>query len=189
MASVVWSLGQSVKCGGMRRLRVVKRTVHHMDMASLVAVNREVVQQTSEPNEFSKADGKQLELLLRDVESRADNQEFEQAIPEKASLLVYKLASGQHFKAGNKRTALVAGLVFLLKNGYKIGIDDHRFVSVVDRAGMAGASLDDVYDVMQSQIAKTKAERKAWEGIVKQTVATYGKFLKRIGSEQDDSQK
>lgn len=163
-------------------MRVAKRTVHHMDLPTLVAVNREVVLLTREPNEYSKADGEQLESLLKEVVSRADNQGFEQAIPEKASLLVFKLASGQHFRAGNKRTALVAGLVFLRKNGYKVKIDDPELISVIDKAGMAAASLDDVYEVVGRLSVKAAAERKAWESAVKQTVESNKKFLTDIGS-------
>jgi death-on-curing family protein len=160
-----------------------------MDLPTLIAVNREVVLLTSEPHEYSKADGEQLESLLKEVASRADNQVFAEAIPEKASLLVFKLASGQHFRAGNKRTALVAGLVFLRKNGYKIKIDDPRLVSIVDKAGMARANLDDVYDIMGTLAVKSAAERKAWESAVKQVVESNSRFLTDIASEQDDSQK
>ncbi len=163
-------------------MRVAKRIVHHMDLPALVAVNREVVLLTREPSEYSKADGEQLESLLKDVASRADNQDFDQAIPEKASLLIFKLASGQHFRAGNKRTALVAGLVFLRKNGYKVKIDDPELISVVDKAGMAAANLDDVYEVVGRLSVKSAAERKAWESAVKQTVESNKKFLTDIGS-------
>jgi len=147
-----------------------------------MTVNREVVSLTREPHECSRADSEQLESLLKEVASRADNQDFEQAISEKASLLVFRLASGQHFRAGNKRTALVAGLVFLRKNGYKIKIDDPELISVVDKAGMAAASLDDVYDLMRRLSAKSAAERKAWESAVKQTVESNSRFLTEIGS-------
>jgi death-on-curing protein len=153
-----------------------------MDMPTLIAVNKEIVLLTREPYECSKADGEQLEFLLKEVASRADNQDFEQAIPEKASLLIFKLASGQHFRAGNKRTALVAGLVFLRKNGYNIEIEDPELISVVDKAGMAAASLDDVYDVVGRLSVKSGAERKAWESAVKQTVEANRKFLTDIGS-------
>jgi death on curing protein len=161
---------------------VAKRSVHHMDFSTLIAVNREVVELTREPHEYSKADGEQLESLVKEVVCRADNEDFEQAVPEKASLLVFRLASGQHFRAGNKRTALVAGLVFLRKNGYKIRVDDPELVSVVDKAGMAAAGLDDVYDVVRRLSAKSTAERKAWESAVRQAVESNSKFLTNIGS-------
>jgi prophage maintenance system killer protein len=153
-----------------------------MDLTTLVAVNKEIVALTREPHEYSATDGLQLEALLKEVAARADNQDFGEAVPEKASLLVYKLAMGQHFRAGNKRTALVAGAVFLRKNGFSIRIDAPDLISVVDRAGMAEASLDEVYDVIGRLSVKAAAERKAWEGAVKQTVEANRKFLTDIGS-------
>ncbi len=166
----------------MTRVPVAKRTVHHMDLDLLVSINKQVVSFTREPHEYSAADGQQLGALLDEVMSRADKQDFEEAVPEKASLLVFKIASGQHFHAGNKRTALVAGLVFLRKNGYKIRMDDPDFVSVVDKAGMAAVSLDDLHGVIRRLIAKSPAERKGWENAVKQTVELNKKFLTEIGS-------
>jgi len=156
--------------------------VHYMDMSALVAVNRGVALLTREPSEYSEADGKQLESLLRDVTSRADNQDFEEAVAEKASLLIFKLASGQHFKAGNKRTALVAGVVFLRKNGFAMKIDDPDLISVIDKAGMAEASLDDVFDAVKRLYVKSTVDRKAWEASVAQTVEDNRKFLTDISS-------
>ena len=161
---------------------MAKRTVHYMDLPALVAVNREVALLTREPNEYSEADGRQLESLLRDVTSRADNQDFEEAVAEKASLLIFKLASGQHFKAGNKRTALVECVVFLRKNGYTLKINDPDLISVIDKAGMAEACLDDVFDTVKRLCLKSAVDRKAWAVVVKQAVDGYRKFLTDIGS-------
>lgn len=161
---------------------MAKRTVHYMDMPALVAVNREVALLTREPSEYSEADGKQLETLLKDVTSRADNQDFEEAVAEKASLLIFKLASGQHFKAGNKRTALVAGVVFLRKNGFTLKIDDPDLISVIDKAGMAEANLDDVFDAVKRLYVKSTVDRKAWEASVSQMVEDNKKLLTDISS-------
>jgi prophage maintenance system killer protein len=163
-------------------LPVAKKTIHHMDFPTLVAVNKEVVLLTREPHEYTPADGEKLEELIGEVASRADNQDFEEAVPEKASLLVFKIASGQHFHAGNKRTALVAGLIFLNKNGFKLKINDPEFVSVVDKVGMAAASLDDLNAVMRRLLTKSPVERKGWDNAVKQAVESNRKFLTDLGS-------
>lgn len=166
---------------------VAKRTVHHMDFPTLVGVNTEVVLLTGEPHEYSSADGQKLESLLAEVESRADNQDFEQAVPEKASLLIFKIASGQYFRAGNKRTALVAGLAFLRKNGFKVDMKNPEFVSTVDKVGMAAATLDDLFNVMTGLVAKSPAERKGWDNAVKQLVESNRKFLTGLGSKRPQS--
>ncbi|HEV2137468.1 MAG TPA: Fic family protein [Nitrososphaerales archaeon] len=159
-----------------------KRTVHHVDFEAVVGVNREVVALTGEPCEYSTADGKKLSELVKEVELRADNQEFQDAVTDKASLLVFKTATGQHFRAGNKRTALVLGLVFLRKNGYTVNIQDTEFVSAVDKAGMGAAGLDELYSIVRRMIKKSPVERKGWEKVVKEAVASNRKFLTEAGA-------
>jgi len=161
---------------------VAKKTVHHMDFDALLEVNREVVLLTREPHEYSSADGMKLKDLLKEDEERSDNEKLDEAVADKAAYLIYKLASGQHFRGGNKRTALVAGMVFLRKNGYTIDMSNRDLVSVVDRAGMAAADLDDLYDVIRRLAAKSGTERRSWEGTIKQAVEDNRKFLIEAGS-------
>ena len=161
---------------------VGKKTVHHMDFESLLNVNREVVALTREKHEYSDADGLKMRDLLREVDLRADNQDFEEAVPEKASLLVFKIASGQYFRAGNKRTALVAGQIFLLKNGYSIDITNAELVSMVDRAGVAAATLDDLYAVLADLKSESKASRKGWDNTAREVVESNRAFLTELAS-------
>jgi prophage maintenance system killer protein len=173
---------QSVISVPLQPLVMAGRTVHHMDLEALLGVNREVVALTGELHGYSPADGEKLKELIAEVESRADNQDFQEAVPEKASLLVFKIASGQYFHAGNKRTALVAGQAFLRKNGYKLDLSNPDFVSAVDKVGIAAASLDDLYGVMRGLIVRSPAERKGWDKAVKAVVESNAGFLKDLGS-------
>ncbi|MDE1853517.1 MAG: Fic family protein [Thaumarchaeota archaeon] len=157
-----------------------KKIVHHMDFDALANVNKAVVGLTGEPHGYAEADKRKLASLIEEVEHRADNQDFEEAVPEKASLLIFKVASGQYFRAGNKRTALVAGLAFLLKNGYAIDITNSELVSTVDRVGIAAASLDDLYAVMGELKSKSKTDRKGWDGLTKRVVEANKNFLTRL---------
>ena len=161
---------------------VGRRKVHHMDFDEVVGVNREVVALTGEPCDYSTADGKKLADLVKEVELRADNQEFEDAVTDKAALLVFKTASGQYFRAGNKRTALVLGLVFLRKNGYTVNIQDAEFVSAVDKAGMGAAGLDELYGIVRRMIERSPVERRGWEKLVKEGVESNRKFLTEAGA-------
>ena len=158
------------------------RTVHHLDFETLVDINREVVALTGEAHEYSPADGRKLAELVEEVKKRADNQGPDEAIPEKAALLVFKLASGQYFHAGNKRSALVVGLVFLRKNGYDMDINSAELASTVDRAGIAAATLDDLYEVVGRLAVKSKAERRSWEKVVADVVKSHGELLTKLAS-------
>lgn len=161
---------------------MAKKSIHHMDFESLVEVNKEVASLTMEAHGYSEADGEKLEELIAEVESRADNEDFDEAVVDKASFLVFKIASGQHFHAGNKRTALVAGLLFLRKNGFNIDMTDESFVSSVDKVGVAAATLDDLYSVMKDLVSKSPAERKGWDKAAKSIVESNRSFLKGLGS-------
>ena len=161
---------------------MVKRSVHHPDFDDLVEINKEVVALTREPSDYSAADKAKLEALVSEVSQRADNQEFEEAVHEKVSLLVYKLACGQYFKAGNQRTALVAGQAFLRKNGYSIELRNRSLISAVDKAGVAAASLDDLFNVMDGLVAKSPTDRKGWEKVATQIIESNRRFLTDLGS-------
>jgi len=164
------------------RAPVGKKTIHHMDLKTLLEVNRVVVALTGESYQYSAADGRKLSKLVKEVEKRADNQGYEDAVAEKAALLVYKIASGQYFHAGNKRTALVAGATFLNKNGKVLDMENEEFVSTVDKVGIAAADLDDLYAKIEALMEKGKAERKSWDRAVKDVVAKHKEFLTRLAS-------
>ncbi len=173
---------QLVISDSVEQKTVGKRTVHHMDFEAVVGVNREVVALTGEPCEYSTADGKKITDLVKEVELRADNQEFEDAVTDKAALLVFKAASGQYFRAGNKRTALVLGLVFLSKNGYTVNIQDPEFLSAVDKAGMGAAGLDELFGIVRRLITKSPVDRKGWDKLVKEKVDSNKGFLTEAGA-------
>ena len=161
---------------------VAKKTIHHLDFETLVEVNVAVVALTKEKHEYTAADGRKLKSLVKEVEQRADNQDFEEAVADKAALLVYDIARGQYFHAGNKRTALLAGLAFLAKNGYSADIESEDFVATVDKVGIAAADLDALFAVMKRLITKGKAERRGWEAVVKSAVEEHNEFLTKLAS-------
>ena len=163
-------------------MAVGKKSIHHMGFEDLVNVNRAVVALTREEHSYSEADGMKLSALAKEVEARADNVSAEEAIPEKASLLVFKLASGQYFRAGNKRTALVAGVAFLQKNGYALNIRDPTLVETVDRTGVGAAALDDLFAVIGPLLKKSKSDRKKWDGVVESVVEANSEFLTGVAA-------
>ena len=125
------------------------RVVRYLDFDALVLINKQVVSLTEERHEYDDEDAKRMKALLRSVKELDVGKSGHEKIIERAALLIFRIASGQNFHEGNKRTALVAGLAFLRMNGYTLDIRDQRLVSVVDRAGVATATLKEVKDVLQ----------------------------------------
>ena len=155
-----------------------KRAVSHMAFEDLVGVNREVVVLTGEAHAYSEPDGEKIAALADEVKTRGNDKDYGEAVPDKASLLMFKLASGQYFRAGNKRTAIVAGDAFLRKNGYVMDIAD----TALDKAGVGAATLDDVYSEVERLSSKSKVARKGWAGVVKEVVDANKDFLTNLAS-------
>lgn len=120
------------------------KSIQHVDFFTLVLINKEVVSLTGEKHEHDEEDDRRLNSLVREVEDSYNQESLEEALVRKASLLAFRLATGQHFHEGNKRTALVATLAFLRMNSHSIDIKDRALVEVIDRAGMAGAKLNEL---------------------------------------------
>jgi death-on-curing protein len=123
-----------------------------MDFDTLVLVNKEVVSLTKERHEYTEEDEKKIRSLLKDVELLKAGASHKEEILAKASLLMFRIASGQYFHEGNKRTALVAGLAFLRMNGCTLNIKNEDLVAVVDRAGISTATLSDVHATLRRLI-------------------------------------
>ena len=133
---------------------VVPKRIRHLDFSTLVIVNKEVVSLTGERHEHTEEDDKRLRSIVKEVRATANDEQFEEAIVQKVSLLMHKLATGQHFHEGNKRTALVAGAAFLKVNGYTIGIRDAELVGLMDKAGISGATLIEVREVIRRLVRR-----------------------------------
>jgi len=125
------------------------RKVRYIDFDTLTMINREVVSLTAEKHEYTDEDEKRMKRLLKDVEDAATADELDTQVLEKASLLVFRIASGQNFHEGNKRTAIVAGLAFMNMNGLTLDLEDKDLASVVDKAGVSSPTLKDVEAVMR----------------------------------------
>ncbi|MBI2184258.1 MAG: type II toxin-antitoxin system death-on-curing family toxin [Thaumarchaeota archaeon] len=134
------------------------KKILYPDLSTLAKINKEVVSLTNELHEYNKDDEAKLTLILKAVRSEARKQKFKEAVTRKASLLLYRIASGQHFYEGNKRTALVACLAFLQMNGYTINIKDKTLVAVIDKTSVLNASLNDTYQILKKLIRNVKEQ-------------------------------
>ncbi len=131
---------------------MAKKSIRHLDFSTLVMINREVVSLTGENHEYTGEDERRLKSLVEEVQTVSNNEEFGEAILQKTALLVYRIARGQHFHEGNKRTALVAASAFLQMNGYSLGIKNMELVSMVDKAGIATATLNDIQQIIRKVV-------------------------------------
>jgi prophage maintenance system killer protein len=162
--------------------------VHDLDFDTLVFINKQVVSITGDRHGYAEEDAARMKALLKDVEDTAGAGDASGDVLEKASLLMFRIASGQNFHEGNKRTALVAGAAFLRLNGYTLEVKDPDLVSVVDRAGMSTAGLDDVRTVLRDRVKRGKRRTQVARRTVEEIVKRNREFLSYIGSENRGDQ-
>jgi len=67
-----------------------------------------------------------IDEVLQTVKNAANELPFEKALVEKAAYLIGGLAWAQAFSGGNKRTALLTGIVFFSQNGYRLNVPQSR---------------------------------------------------------------
>ena len=133
----------------MIHLSALSNTIRYLDFKALVLINKEVVALTGDRHEYDEEDERRMKSMLRSVEEADIRGSLADALVAKAAMLVFKIASGQNFHEGNKRTALVAGLAFMNMNGLTLDLEDKDLVSVVDKAGVSSATLKDVEAVVR----------------------------------------
>ncbi len=129
-----------------------KEAIHHLELPTLILINKEVVALTGELHGYTEEDEGRLKSLVEEIQVMFNEAEYDEAVIQKTALLVYRIASGQHFHEGNKRTALVAASAFLRMNGRSIDIRNEELVSVVDKAGIATADLNAVKGVIRKLV-------------------------------------
>lgn len=118
--------------------------IKHLPFEILVMINKEVVSLTNEQHSYTHDDEQGMRRLLVEVEKTANDEERDESIIQKVSLLIFRTASGQYFYEGNKRTALVAAQSFLDANKYAIDMKDKDLEKVVDKASIGQADLSKV---------------------------------------------
>ncbi len=129
-----------------------QRKIRHLEFETLAKINEEVVVLTGERHSYTKDDEQNIRGLLAEVKNAANEGERSECVIQKVSLLVFRIASGQHFHEGNKRSALVAGQTFLKANGYMMNIQNKDLVRVVDEAGVGKADLSKLNTVIRALI-------------------------------------
>lgn len=101
-----------------------------LSLEEVLAIDRDVVAETGEP--FLLLNG---HLLRSALERPFSHWHYggEDDVVVLAAVLLLGIAQNHPFEQGNKRTALLAALIFLDDNGYRFDIDDPPFLAELIR--------------------------------------------------------
>lgn len=102
------------------------KDILYVDREKIIAINKTIIRMWNkrhpERPEFVDVGVDRIDEVLAVVKNSANDLPFEQAIIEKSAYLVGGLAWCQAFSGANKRTAILTCTIFLLQNGYRLGI-------------------------------------------------------------------
>jgi death on curing protein len=107
---------------------------HWLSPEEVIAIDRDVVTQTGEPFLLHRA------ALLHSALDRPFNHWHygsEDDVVTLAAVLLLGIVQNHPFEQGNKRTALVAALIFLELNGYRFEVDDEIYLADLIRSAAA----------------------------------------------------
>ena len=104
-------------------------TFRYLSRQQIIELNRRTVQ--THGGNFVPPEnllqGQALDYLVEAVDSQMFGQEIYPTVADKAALYMFNIISNHVFQDGNKRTGLVAALVFLDLNGYRVAVpEDYR---------------------------------------------------------------
>ncbi len=129
-----------------------KRKLRYPDFEAVTRINQRVVSLTANEHAYTRYDERRLRQLIDDVKATANNEEEHESVTEKVSLLLYRIAGGQYFHEGNKRTAFETAKVFLRANGYSMDVRDTDLLRVIDRVAIGQASLSEVRSIVRRSV-------------------------------------
>jgi death-on-curing protein len=119
--------------------------IHYLLVEDLIAINRWLIETQTphepigilKPNELESA--QQKPAMYRFYEQTED-------LIVLASVLIAGIADNHCFANANKRTAVAAGMMFFLLNGYRINAPQEQLVDIVVRYVVKDASLEELQD-------------------------------------------
>jgi death-on-curing family protein len=119
--------------------------IRYPSLVVIIEINRSVVSLTKDEHSFDEYDRSRLSQILDEMKTEGENpsvKTIKGRIVKKASYLMFRLASGQHFHEGNKRTAIVATATFLAANGFVMPQGNPAIERLLDKIAIGSPDVD-----------------------------------------------
>lgn len=113
--------------------------IRYLSVQDLIKMNVIQIKTYSPAEEIAVKDSNSLDMAVNLIQSTAFGEEAYPSIYEKAAILMVQIIKKHPFENANKRTGLMAAIVFLNINGYKLNLPfDDAIKLTVDIATYAG---------------------------------------------------
>lgn len=105
--------------------------MRYLTVKDIVKINAKLITKVSAGELIGIKDAAALDMAVNQPQQEVFGEALYPTIYDKASILAINLAKRHPFQNGNKRTALVSMITFLMMNGYTISFTQEDAVSFI----------------------------------------------------------
>lgn len=121
----------------------------YLTVKDIIKINAKLITTVSSGELIGLKDAAALDMAVNQPQQEVFGEELYPTIYDKASILAINLAKRHPFQNGNKRTALVAMITFLMMNGYATSFTQEEAVQFI--LNITTSSQE--FDLMKEEVA------------------------------------
>lgn len=121
----------------------------YLTVKDIIKINAKLITTVSSGELIGLKDAAALDMAVNQPQQEVFGEELYPTIYDKASILAINLAKRHPFQNGNKRTALVAMITFLMMNGYATSFTQEEAVQFI----LNITTSNQEFDLMKEEVA------------------------------------
>ena len=121
----------------------------YLTVKDIIKINAKLITTVSSGELIGLKDAAALDMAVNQPQQEVFGEELDPTIYDKASLLAINLAKRHPFQNGNKRTALVSMITFLMMNGYTTSFTQEEAVQFI----LNITTSNQEFDLMKEEVA------------------------------------
>lgn len=121
----------------------------YLTVKDIIKINAKLITTVSSGELIGLKDAAALDMAVNQPQQEVFGEELYPTIYDKASILAINLAKRHPFQNGNKRTALVSMITFLMMNGYTTSFTQEEAVRFI----LNITTSNQEFDLMKEEVA------------------------------------
>lgn len=121
----------------------------YLTVKDIIKINAKLITTVSSGKLIGLKDAAALDMAVNQPQQEVFGEELYPTIYDKASILAINLAKRHPFQNGNKRTALVSMITFLMMNGYTTSFTQEEAVQFI----LNITTSNQEFDLMKEEVA------------------------------------
>lgn len=121
----------------------------YLTVKDIIKINAKLITTVSSGELIGLKDASALDMAVNQPQQEVFGEELYPTIYDKAAILAINLAKRHPFQNGNKRTALVSMITFLMMNGYTTSLTQAEAVQFI----LNITTSNQAFDLMKEEVA------------------------------------